>query len=391
MKLRLLLAVASAVTFVGIVNACQLVQPDNFICGHRVSGDEATYCSGANEFCICETQRCAVQVPEEACASHLRYTFGDEDCVAQEHASTALRENTSKNLCPQESREPASCGGPGTAGACPTSQWCLCGARDESATLSIPTRQCVVRSEQCAATGWAWVYNGQCVEGVASASELVLRGGTDSVCPGAEPFPRTCGLPQGRNNQACASGEGCLCGTHSSNATLNLSLYTCVVRNPECDKDGGLGISDRDGRCLTGASSAEDLVIQQTAGATCPGADLGSLFPDAGTPTPPCGVPLDGGSVRTCGSSRACLCGVKEGSSAQPNVAPYVCVSGHPDCRLDGGTGLLTETGECVGGVPSTDVVLRFDGQGTCPGFDLDPYRPDAGTRSDGGSFTGGP
>ena len=367
------------------LSGCNLVRPDNFVCGEAQedSTGGAAFCAG-EEVCVCSQQRCAEPVPPTLeCPSGLKFSFGDRECVHVDELPTVLYGGTSGTYCSQESQPAPPCGA-GDAGLCDSQSLCLRGVRDQAGTLTTPARQCVRRDDACDA-GFKLVSNGTCVIG-GPRSALIVRGSDDPFCPGVEPFPRTCGNPLSRNDRVCPKGAACLCGA-SGGVSLTLAANTCIFRNEDC-KATGLPLSDIDGRCLTGATDAGQLVLLLDGGTVCPNQDVGSLFPDAGTPPPRCGIPLDAG-VRDCGVGAACLCNVSPDAGVALNVEPYACVTANADCTLAGGVGLLTERGECVGAIPREQLVLRFRDGGICPGFDIDDFRPrDAGTPDGGDAGT---
>jgi hypothetical protein len=375
---------------------CNTAERDNFRCGAKLNG-VATICDRANEICICDIGeglplggRCAA--PRTECESGFGWVFaGNADgggaCVTRTQLSSQLTSKGEKSFCPGVDDVPQRCGGRAANGealpACAAKQECLCGAKSPETRLNLVPLQCVFQRPECdGGTGLASAFDGTCLEGASDRRELVLRTPDDPSCPGTESPPRTCGIPGRPGNRDCSL---CLCGAvEGSGAVLSLPSFSCLQAELSCRTDGGAGLSDRDLTCLTGAGR-ESLVLVFDGGA-CPGFDVNDFRPDGGSDA---GVDAGVDAGTTCGISgapnnaacapgEACLCGLRDGASGLTNVR-YQCVRPDPRCtRPDAGAGFTARADQCVTGARSDDFLLAFDGN-ACPGFDIGPFRPDAG------------
>jgi hypothetical protein len=384
---------AAALLLLLASNRCGLVKTteDNFVCGVRKNPEstEATYCSGENEACICATHRCArVAPPAKDCASGWEYMFSPTGCVETGDVLSRLETNTNAAFCPDQAARPPPCGVSRDGGvAC--EQACLCGVKPGDDALQGPAQECVIRSSQCA-LGWMYAFDKVCVEGPQSATSLIVRKPEERFCPGEEPTRPRCGLPGMPGNAHCTAQQVCLCGPRTPGTVINVTLYSCLHLSSECPSDGGIRLADRDETCVN--RDPQELTLLFPGQTACPGASIDDLRPDAGVdagmdagvdagPPPRCGIPFDGG-IPSCGGQAACLCKAKDGAPGSTAIPRNICVAADDLCRTGGGTGLAGPDGQCITGVSVSDLVLRFYGEGACPGYNIDDFRPDAG---DGG------
>jgi hypothetical protein len=140
--------------------------------------------------------------------------------------------------------------------------------------------RCAVPSSQCETALYEYEFpqNGEdreCVERDALRTMLAAND-ESSFCPAEIKKPAICGKT---SSVTCANHELCLCGAAEGSVDRS---YTCVVPDAECPITG-LALAF-DNRCVVGTATAADLIFIH-AGELCPGYDLETFLPDAGTST----------------------------------------------------------------------------------------------------------
>lgn len=216
----LVVAVGVVVQAVGM--SC--VVNDQFRCGTPRGDDSslARICDQKGEYCICETQRCAVHdaACERAGFSALRYSFewdDDEDaCVPKEAAKSAIMQTTGG---------PEFCPGNGPDLPCGLEGGRMCAANEV----------CVCDGNRCA--GWdtncesryRFVVTGQCVPPERAHPETMVfaSDGGLGLCPGQTQLPPPCGMQIfGQAPVRCEGSQVCICAQN---------LFQCAFLSPSCD------------------------------------------------------------------------------------------------------------------------------------------------------------
>jgi hypothetical protein len=233
---NLLGSAATMACFAGA--SCGHFVSDQFTCGvsRDDDGQQARFCDQPGESCICATHRCAIA--DGKCESRLRYHFGDEDCVAAEHAKTSFRQFAGgASFCPGYGPQ-LPCGLVGGT-ACRQNEACVC-----------TVNQCAGGDGVCP-SGYRFIDSLECVDpGEARPEVLVFAQGGDgspSLCPGQQPLPPPCGVPlRGESPVACGRNDVCVCAN---------ARFRCAFTAPGCSHSGFAWSFDA--RCIDDLTSDE--------------------------------------------------------------------------------------------------------------------------------------
>jgi hypothetical protein len=195
------------------------VVSDQFRCGvaRADDGTLARICDQKGEYCICETQRCAVRDAscEKPGYSGFKYSFGSDECVSEEAAQTAIAQAAGGPVfCPGNGPD-LPCGVAGGQ-ACRADEVCVCDGH-----------QCAVWDTKCESR-YKYAGTGDCVAPEKAQPEAMVftSDGGSGLCPGEEQLPPPCGMQLfGQAPIRCEGNQVCTCAQN---------LFRCAFLSGTC-------------------------------------------------------------------------------------------------------------------------------------------------------------